>query len=73
MFVEYAFILKYIIFCFLLSFLLFFLSFFFVYQKPELEKLSSYECGFNPFGDARKKFEVKFYLVGILFIVFDLE
>jgi NADH-quinone oxidoreductase subunit A len=44
-----------------------------VYQKPEIDKLSSYECGFNSFGDARSKFEVKFYPVGILFIIFDLE
>jgi len=40
---------------------------------PEIEKLSAYECGFNPYGDARHKFEIKFYLVGILFIIFDLE
>jgi NADH-quinone oxidoreductase subunit A len=37
------------------------------------EKLSSYECGFNPYDDARLKFEVRFFLVGVLFIVFDLE
>ena len=44
-----------------------------VYQSPDVEKLSSYECGFNPWGDARSKFEVRFYLVAILFIIFDLE
>ena len=60
-------------FCLFVSFILFLLSFFLVYQKMEVEKFSSYECGFNPFGDARSKFEVKFYLVGILFIIFDLE
>lgn len=37
------------------------------------EKLSSYECGFEPFGDARMKFDIRFYLVAILFIIFDLE
>ncbi len=37
------------------------------------EKLSAYECGFNPFEDTNKKFDVRFYLVGILFIIFDLE
>ncbi len=37
------------------------------------EKISGYECGFNPFSDARGKFDVRFYLVGILFIIFDLE
>ncbi len=42
-------------------------------QKPDAEKLSAYECGFEPFGDARSKFDVRFYLVSILFIIFDLE
>jgi NADH-quinone oxidoreductase subunit A len=43
------------------------------YQEPDPEKLSAYECGFNAFGDARMKFDVRFYLVAILFIIFDLE
>jgi NADH-quinone oxidoreductase subunit A len=42
-------------------------------QKPDSEKLSPYECGFEPFADARSKFDVRFYLVSILFIIFDLE
>ncbi len=42
-------------------------------SKPDPEKLSAYECGFNAFGDARMKFDVRFYLVSILFIIFDLE
>jgi NADH-quinone oxidoreductase subunit A len=42
-------------------------------QKPDSEKLSPYECGFEPFADARAKFDVRFYLVSILFIIFDLE
>ncbi len=42
-------------------------------SKPDHEKLSPYECGFEPFGDARKEFDVRFYLVSILFIIFDLE
>ena len=42
-------------------------------QHPDLEKNSAYECGFEPFEDARHKFDVRFYLVAILFIVFDLE
>ena len=42
-------------------------------SKPDPEKLSAYECGFNAFGDARMKFDVRFYLVAILFILFDLE
>ena len=42
-------------------------------KKPDPEKLSAYECGFEAFGDARMKFDVRFYLVAILFIIFDLE
>lgn len=41
--------------------------------KPDPEKLSAYECGFPAFGDARMKFDVRFYLVTLLFIIFDLE
>ena len=41
--------------------------------SPDSEKLSAYECGFNAFDDARMKFDVRFYLVSILFIIFDLE
>lgn len=43
------------------------------YQNPDPEKLSAYECGFEAFDDARMKFDVRFYLVSILFIIFDLE
>jgi NADH-quinone oxidoreductase subunit A len=42
-------------------------------RKPDPEKLSAYECGFNAFDDARMKFDVRFYLVSLLFIIFDLE
>jgi NADH-quinone oxidoreductase subunit A len=42
-------------------------------RNPDPEKVSAYECGFNAFDDARMKFDVRFYLVSILFIVFDLE
>jgi len=42
-------------------------------QKPDVAKLSAYECGFDAFEDARTKFDVRFYLVAILFIIFDLE
>jgi len=42
-------------------------------QNPDSEKLSPYECGFEPFDDARSRFDVRFYLVAILFIIFDLE
>lgn len=43
------------------------------YKAPNSEKLSAYECGFNAFDDSRMKFDVRFYLVAILFIIFDLE
>jgi NADH-quinone oxidoreductase subunit A len=42
-------------------------------RRPDPEKVSAYECGFNAFDDARMKFDVRFYLVSILFIIFDLE
>ena len=42
-------------------------------NRPDAQKLSPYECGFETFGDARMKFDVRYYLVAILFIVFDLE
>jgi NADH-quinone oxidoreductase subunit A len=50
-----------------------FLSFFLVKKDTTAEKLSSYECGFNPYEDARMKFEIRYFLIGLLFIVFDLE
>jgi len=43
------------------------------FRQPDPEKLSAYECGFNAFDDARMKFDVRYYLVAILFIIFDLE
>ena len=48
-------------------------AFFLAPSKPDSEKLSSYECGFEAFDDARSRFDVRFYLVAILFIIFDLE
>ena len=48
-------------------------SVFAAHQKPYAAKLSAYECGFEAFGDARRRFDVRFYLVAILFIVFDVE
>jgi NADH:ubiquinone oxidoreductase subunit 3 (subunit A) len=42
-------------------------------HKPDSEKVSPYECGFTPLGDARQKFSIQFYLVAILFMIFDLE
>tara|TARA_B100000886_G_scaffold340375_1_gene309542 strand:+ start:5450 stop:5836 length:387 start_codon:yes stop_codon:yes gene_type:complete len=48
-------------------------SFIVARQRPDSEKVSPYECGFAPFNDARRQFDVRFYLVAILFIIFDLE
>jgi NADH-quinone oxidoreductase subunit A len=48
-------------------------SLFAAHQKPYASKLSAYECGFEAFDDARRKFDVRFYLVAILFIIFDVE
>ena len=49
------------------------INFVFSPKKPDPEKLSAYECGFEPFNDSRMEFDVRFYLVAILFIIFDLE
>ena len=57
----------------LLSLLAIFSSLIIATQKPNAEKNSAYECGFDAFEDARHKFDVRFYLVAILFIIFDLE
>ena len=56
-----------------LALLILLASFVIARQRPDTEKLSSYECGFEPFEDTRGKFDVRFYLVAILFIIFDLE
>lgn len=72
-FFEYKLIFNFYLVCVFISLFLFSLSFFLILRHPDVEKLSPYECGFNPYGDARSKFEVKFILVGILFIIFDLE
>ena len=50
-----------------------FINFFFSPKNPDSEKLSGYECGFEAFSDSRMEFDVRFYLVAILFIIFDLE
>jgi len=57
----------------LISFILYNLVVILTYKQYDLEKVSAYECGFHPFEDTRDKFNVRFYLVSILFIIFDLE
>jgi len=70
---EYYPILILLIFAIVLSFVIMVLSYVLSVQNPETEKLSTYECGFEPYEDARHKFDVKFYVIGILFIIFDIE
>ena len=70
---EYSIVFIFFIFAIILALFILGLSYILVIQKPEQEKLSAYECGFEPYDDARHQFDIKFYLVAILFIVFDLE
>lgn len=57
----------------MIALIIFLLSYFLTKQAPDSEKFSTYECGFQSFSDTRNKFDVKFYLVAILFIIFDIE
>ena len=59
--------------CGLLVTLLYFISFWASYTNSTIEKLSAYECGLEPVGDARMKFEILYYVIGILYLIFDLE
>ena len=70
---EYSVVLIFLLVAILLSVIIISLSYFLAIQNPETEKLSTYECGFEPYEDARHTFDVKFYLILILFIVFDIE
>ena len=53
-----------------LSLVIFGFSYLLAFQRPDVEKLSAYECGFDPYEDARNAFDVRFYIVAILFIIF---
>lgn len=70
---QYFVILICLLFSIFLGILIFGLSYFIAVQTPDSEKISAYECGFEPFEDARNKFDVRFYIVAILFIIFDVE
>ena len=70
---EYLSIFTYFIITILLSYVILSFSYILAVQKPETEKMSVYECGFEPYEDARQKFDVHFYLLAILFILFDIE
>jgi len=71
--IEYLPILVFLILALVISFGAIFMSLALGKHSPYPEKDSTYECGFEPFDESRGKFEVKFYLVAILFIIFDLE
>ena len=70
---DYFPIILFLIISLILSFGFIIINFLFSPKKPDPEKLSAYECGFEPFNDSRMEFDVRFYLVAILFIIFDLE
>lgn len=70
---EYTPVLITLILSFIVPFLLLALSLFFNFTPIDPEKLSPYECGFNPFSDSRQTFDVKFYLTAMMFIIFDIE
>ena len=70
---EYFSIIVFLIIALGLSFGFIILNYILSPKKPDPEKLSAYECGFDPFDDSRMEFDVRFYLVAILFIIFDLE
>jgi len=70
---NYFFILIHVIFSCLFSILIFGVSYIAILRIPTLEKLSSYECGFDPFDMSHTNFEVRYFLVALLFILFDLE
>jgi NADH-quinone oxidoreductase subunit A len=70
---EYFPILVLLVFSLVLSSIILVASYVIGTQNPDSEKLSAYECGFDPYEDARNSFDVRFYLVAILFIIFDLE
>ena len=70
---EYLGVFIYLCFAVFLALLIVVLSYFLVTQSPETEKLSTYECGFEAYGDTRNQFNVRFYIIAILFILFDIE
>ena len=71
--IEYTNVLIFLVIALGLSLVIVGASYIFSVKAADQEKISVYECGFDPFGDSRKVFEVRFFLVGILFIIFDLE
>lgn len=73
MLLQYTNVFLWLFFSSVLVVLLFIVVFFLIHKEVDYEKLSAYECGFNPFEEASGRFDIRFYLVAILFIIFDLE
>ena len=70
---EYFILLVFLIFAIVLTVLIIGASYFLAKQNPETEKLSAYECGFEPYEDTRHTFDIRFCVIAILFIIFDIE
>jgi len=70
---EYSILLIFLIFAIILTIVIVGASYFLAKQNPEVEKLSAYECGFEPYEDARHTFDIRFCVIAILFIIFDIE
>lgn len=70
---EYSILLMFLVTAILLTTLIMSASYFLSKQNPEVEKLSAYECGFEPYEDSRHTFEVRFCVIAIVFIIFDIE
>jgi NADH-quinone oxidoreductase subunit A len=70
---SYFWIFVFLVLSIALSTIIFFLSYLLSSKLDDAEKLTIYECGFNPFNDSRSEFNIKFYIVAILFLIFDLE
>lgn len=70
---EYFILLIFLLFAIILTVLIIGASYFLARQNPESEKLSAYECGFEPYEDTRHTFDIKFCVIAILFIIFDIE
>lgn len=70
---DYLQILILIIVSITISFMLILLSYFLVFQKPDSEKLSIYECGYEPYENSRHNFNIQFFLIAVFFMIFDIE
>lgn len=70
---EFSYVCWFFLICFFLSVIILLLSFLVSSSNPDTEKLSAYECGFDPYEDARNTFDIRFYIIAILFLIFDLE